>query len=96
MGSRDGGAADRGALKSAWRAVCRGCDAVASAVLVGMVVVYKATLSPLLGKHCRFEPSCSTYFRESVAKYGALRGSIRGIARIGRCHPFHPGGHDPP
>ena len=72
------------------------CDRAASAVLVAGVVAYKWTLSPLLGHHCRFRPTCSTYFREAVAKYGAVRGSIRGVARICRCHPWHPGGFDPP
>jgi len=74
----------------------RACGVAASAVLVGVVVVYKLTLSPLLGRHCRFQPTCSTYFRESVEKYGAIRGSLCGLARIGRCHPWHSGGYDPP
>jgi len=77
-------------------AVGRGCDRAAVAVLVALVVAYKFTLSPLLGRHCRFEPTCSGYFRESVKKYGAIRGTLRGLARIGRCHPWHPGGYDPP
>jgi hypothetical protein len=74
----------------------RACDRAASAVLVGLVIVYKATLSPLLGRHCRFQPTCSAYFRQAVEKDGALRGAIKGIARICRCHPWHPGGYDPP
>lgn len=74
----------------------RACDRVASAVLVGLVIVYKATLSPLLGRHCRFQPTCSAYFRQSVEKHGALRGTLKGISRICRCHPWHPGGYDPP
>lgn len=65
-------------------------------VLVALVKVYQWTLSPLLGQRCRFEPSCSAYFIGSVQKYGAIRGTFRGIARIARCHPFHPGGYDPP
>jgi putative membrane protein insertion efficiency factor len=72
------------------------CDKAASAVLVGLVIVYKATLSPLLGRHCRFTPTCSGYFRQAVEKYGAVRGTLKGLARIGRCHPWHPGGYDPP
>jgi putative membrane protein insertion efficiency factor len=74
----------------------RACDRVASAVLVGLVIVYKATLSPLLGRHCRFQPTCSAYFRQAVEKHGAVRGVLKGIARICRCHPWHPGGYDPP
>lgn len=78
------------------RRLCRLCDRLASQVLVAGVVVYKATLSPLLGRHCRFQPTCSTYFREAVERYGAVRGTARGLARIARCHPWHPGGYDPP
>jgi putative membrane protein insertion efficiency factor len=83
-------------LQAVGRTVTRACDRVAAAALIGLVVLYKATLSPLLGRHCRFEPTCSSYFRQSVEKYGALRGGLRGLARIGRCHPWHPGGYDPP
>lgn len=71
-------------------------DRAASAALVGLVLVYKATVSPLLGRHCRFQPTCSTYFREAVKKHGAVRGSLKGLARICRCHPWSPGGYDPP
>jgi uncharacterized protein len=65
-------------------------------VLVMLVKSYQWTLSPLLGQRCRFEPSCSAYFIAAVQKYGAIRGTFRGLARIARCHPFHPGGYDPP
>ncbi len=65
-------------------------------MLVMLVKIYQWTLSPLFGQRCRFEPSCSAYFIGSVQKYGAIRGTFRGLARIARCHPFHPGGYDPP
>jgi uncharacterized protein len=64
--------------------------------LIGLVRVYQWTLSPLVGGQCRFSPTCSNYFIEAVRKYGAVRGALRGVARICRCHPFHPGGEDPP
>ena len=64
--------------------------------LVAMVRLYQWTLSPLIGRHCRFQPTCSAYFIQAVEKDGAIRGSLRGLARIARCHPFHPGGYDPP
>jgi len=49
-----------------------------------------------LGRRCRFEHSCSAYFIESVRKYGAMRGTARGIWRLCRCNPWNPGGDDPP
>jgi uncharacterized protein len=82
--------------RAIWQGVTRACDRAASAVLIGLVIIYKFTLSPLLGRHCRFQPTCSSYFRQAVEKHGAIRGSFRGLARIGRCHPWHPGGYDPP
>ena len=65
-------------------------------LLIGAVQLYKWLLSPLLGPHCRFQPTCSTYFIEAVRKYGAIRGTWRGIWRICRCNPWNPGGYDPP
>jgi len=64
--------------------------------LIGMARVYQYTLSPMLGRHCRFQPSCSAYFIAAVQKYGAIRGACRGIWRICRCNPWNPGGNDPP
>ena len=64
--------------------------------LIAMVQGYQCTLGPLLGRHCRFQPSCSNYFIQAVLKYGAVSGTLRGIWRICRCRPFHPGGFDPP
>ena len=69
---------------------------IPSTLLIAMVRAYQWTLSPLLGKVCRYEPSCSHYFIGAVKKYGALRGAMRGVLRICRCHPWHPGGFDPP
>lgn len=56
---------------------------------------YKRFISPLLMPMCRFEPTCSVYMMEAVQKYGAARGIWMGLRRIGRCHPFNPGGWDP-
>jgi putative membrane protein insertion efficiency factor len=65
-------------------------------LLIGLVRIYQLSLSPIIGRHCRFEPSCSVYFIESVRKYGAVRGGAYGIWRIMRCNPWNPGGYDPP
>ena len=65
-------------------------------LLIAAARIYQWTLSPLIGRHCRFEPTCSAYFILAVRKYGAIRGTWRGVARVARCHPFHQGGYDPP
>jgi len=67
-----------------------------SFVLIGLVRVYQLLLSPILGRQCRFLPTCSHYFIGAVEKYGAVRGTWKGLVRICRCHPWHPGGYDPP
>lgn len=65
-------------------------------IIVALVRLYQITFSPLLPPNtCRFTPTCSVYMIDAVNKYGAMRGVWRGIKRIGRCHPFHPGGYDP-
>lgn len=79
-------------LQRCWR----GFVGIPGRVLIGVVRVYRWLLSPLLGRHCRFQPTCSAYLIESVQKYGVIRGVWRGILRICRCHPWHPGGYDPP
>jgi putative membrane protein insertion efficiency factor len=56
--------------------------------------LYQLVLSPFLGGHCRFIPSCSEYTREAVEKYGAIRGAFLGGKRLLKCHPFHAGGVD--
>lgn len=68
---------------------------VATKVAVFLIHLYRATLSPLLGSACRYTPSCSRYTEEAITRFGPWRGSWMGIRRIGRCHPWHPGGHDP-
>ena len=62
---------------------------------VALIRVYQSALSPLLGVRCRFHPSCSEYFCGCLRKYGPVKGMGKGLARIARCHPFHPGGYDP-
>jgi len=65
-------------------------------LLLLLIRLYQLTLSPLLGPCCRFEPSCSRYAMRCLELHGALRGSWLAVKRIGRCHPFNPGGYDPP
>jgi putative membrane protein insertion efficiency factor len=68
---------------------------VGARILVVLLDVYRRFVSPLLGPRCRFYPSCSAYALEAVQVHGALRGSWLAVARLSRCHPFHPGGLDP-
>jgi putative membrane protein insertion efficiency factor len=64
-------------------------------LLILLIQAYRYTLSPLLGVSCRFEPSCSLYAIEALREHGVLKGGWLAAKRLGRCHPFHPGGHDP-
>jgi putative membrane protein insertion efficiency factor len=59
------------------------------------IYVYRYTLSPLIGRDCRFLPTCSQYTIEAIRTHGVWSGSILGIRRIGRCHPWGGDGHDP-
>jgi putative membrane protein insertion efficiency factor len=64
-------------------------------VAVSILRGYKKFVSPLLPSACRFYPSCSEYMLEAVQIYGVPRGISKGLLRLFRCHPFHPGGFDP-
>ena len=68
---------------------------VMRAVLIALIRAYQWFISPLLGPHCRFYPSCSQYAREAIERHGTLRGSGLALRRLLRCHPWHPGGVDP-
>jgi len=60
-----------------------------------MIRIYQRTLSLAIGPCCRFHPSCSQYWIEALERHGMTRGTWLGVRRLLRCHPFHPGGHDP-
>ncbi|MDO5112807.1 MAG: membrane protein insertion efficiency factor YidD [Planctomycetia bacterium] len=65
-------------------------------VAVFLVRVYQKTLSPIIGRQCRFYPTCSQYYILAVRKYGFCYGSCLGLWRILRCNPFCRGGEDFP
>jgi len=73
-------------------------------IILFLIRIYQKTLSldhGLLGKvfqggACRFTPTCSQYTYQAIEKYGLIKGGIKGVARISRCHPFSKGGYDPP
>ena len=72
----------------------RGVSVVARMLLLP-IIAYRRWISPGLPARCRFYPSCSAYALEAIEVHGALRGIWLAVRRIGRCHPFHPGGYDP-
>ncbi|MDP3991167.1 MAG: membrane protein insertion efficiency factor YidD [Candidatus Nealsonbacteria bacterium] len=65
-------------------------------IIVKSIKAYQAVFSPLLGKNCRFYPSCSEYTCSCVEKYGSLAGILKGAKRILKCHPLNAGGVDLP
>jgi hypothetical protein len=64
-------------------------------IALALIRIYKKVLSPFLGNHCRYYPTCSSYTDEAIGKYGFLKGIFLGGKRLLRCHPFHAGGVDP-
>ncbi|MCH2136972.1 MAG: membrane protein insertion efficiency factor YidD [Phycisphaerales bacterium] len=67
----------------------------AAVILLGLIRLYQATLSPLMGGHCRFQPTCSRYGAEAIRRFGALRGGALTLRRLMRCHPCGGAGYDP-
>jgi hypothetical protein len=66
-----------------------------TSLVVLLIRGYRLLLSPLLGRHCRFHPSCSEYALEALQRHGLWKGSRLALRRIGSCHPWHDGGFDP-
>ncbi len=64
-------------------------------ILLYLIRGYQYLISPVLIPSCRFHPTCSSYARDAIDKYGPLRGSCLAVRRLCKCHPFHPGGYDP-
>ena len=83
-------------LSNIMHAVARLPGRATTALLIMIIRLYQVTLSPLFGPACRFEPTCSRYMVESLRKYGVLKGTARGLRRLSKCHPWNPGGYDPP
>ena len=65
------------------------------ALLLGLIRLYQLTLSPWLGRQCRYEPTCSSYAAEALERFGVCRGVWLAAKRLGRCHPWGRSGYDP-
>lgn len=63
-------------------------------ILIFLIELYQNYVSPFFPKSCRFYPTCSNYAKEALIKYGFIKGSIKILIRLSKCHPWHPGGID--
>jgi len=68
---------------------------LAAWILLGLIGTYRLTLSAIMGRSCRYLPTCSEYAAEAIARFGAWRGLWLGLARVSRCHPWGGEGFDP-
>ena len=66
-----------------------------SKILIFLIKMYQKYISPLVGPRCRFYPTCSDYAIQAITKYGLVKGIVKSIIRLSKCHPYHPGGYDP-
>ena len=64
-------------------------------IFIKIINFYKDQISPFLGTHCKYEPTCSEYTKQAINKYGVIKGTYYGLKRIIRCNPFSKGGYDP-
>lgn len=64
-------------------------------LFLALIDIYQKYISPFKGQTCRFYPSCSEYSKIAIHRHGVVRGTILGLKRLLKCHPFNPGGHDP-
>jgi len=64
-------------------------------VIINLIKIYQRFFSPLFPPSCRFYPTCSAYSIEAITRYGLIKGGLKALLRVARCHPFHPGGYDP-
>lgn len=64
-------------------------------VFIKIIEIYKNQISPFIGVHCKYEPTCSEYTKQAIEKYGVVKGIFIGMKRIIRCNPLTKGGYDP-
>jgi putative membrane protein insertion efficiency factor len=63
-------------------------------VMLASIRIYRRFVSSLLPRRCRYEPTCSAYAEQAISEHGAIRGLALAVRRVGRCHPWAPGGID--
>lgn len=86
------------ARSGAWTLAGTLAGTLASAITGAVALLikgYRYAISPLLGQHCRFHPSCSAYALAAIESHGLARGGLLALRRLGKCHPWHAGGFDP-
>ncbi|MDP7006543.1 MAG: membrane protein insertion efficiency factor YidD [Phycisphaerales bacterium] len=71
-------------------------SSILATCFISIVKIYQVTLRPLMGGHCRFQPTCSDYAIGALLKYGGLKGGSKAILRILKCNPWGGCGYDPP
>lgn len=81
-------------MPARWENVARLIMRLPALAVIGVLRLYRWVISPLYGETCRFYPSCSAYALEAVELHGLLRGAWLAVRRLGRCHPWNPGGVD--
>ncbi|MBT8195708.1 MAG: membrane protein insertion efficiency factor YidD [Bacteroidia bacterium] len=69
--------------------------AILAKLLIGLIKVYKYSISPLIGPACRYTPTCSQYGIEAITKYGPFKGGWLTLKRLASCNPWGGHGHDP-
>lgn len=80
---------------TSFRAPCAADPGIAVRLVLLVLRAYQLAVSPLIGAHCRFAPSCSAYMAIAIERYGLVAGTGRGLRRLSRCHPWNAGGFDP-
>ncbi|MCQ2285068.1 MAG: membrane protein insertion efficiency factor YidD [Bacteroidales bacterium] len=78
-------------MKKIWTLFCKGL----AAIMIGFIKLYQWTLSPLIGRSCRYTPTCSNYGLEAIRKYGPFKGGWLTLKRIVSCNPWGGSGYDP-
>jgi putative membrane protein insertion efficiency factor len=72
-----------------------GLERATERLMLGLIRTYQLTLSPWLGRDCRYVPTCSAYAAEAIRRFGPRRGAWLALKRVGRCHPWGGAGYDP-